>query len=118
MAPGCDAVHDVIDCQPKLLKYDEVVMASRVTGNIPELVTHLKDDHALDMHDGYKFNNLYAGTDTLEMENASWMLSVFNCYGQQFCLHFEAFLLGMAPCNIAFLQFMGEETDAKMFKYS
>lgn len=159
MAPGCDVVYDVIDCQPKLLKYNEVVMASRgasekhhmvlnnlhnpyplgksvvkpvghpfdcpyvgyecsVTGNIPELVTHLKDDHVVDMHDGCKFNNLYAGTDTLEMGNASWMLSVFNCYGQQFCLHFEAFLLGMAPCYIAFLRFMGEETDAKMFNYS
>ncbi|GJZ15872.1 E3 ubiquitin protein ligase SINAT2, partial [Tanacetum coccineum] len=114
MAPGCDAVYDVIDCQVKLLKHHMVLnnlhkpcpleklvveplrhpfdcpyvgYECSVTCNIPELVSHLKDDHVLDMHDGYKFNNLYAGTDTLEMENDSWMLSVFNCYEQQFCLH-------------------------------
>ncbi|GKE53425.1 E3 ubiquitin protein ligase SINAT2, partial [Tanacetum coccineum] len=106
MAPGCDAVYDVIDCQVKLLKHHMVLnnlhklcpleklvveplrhpfdcpyvgYECLVTCNIPEFVSHLKDDHVLDMHDGYKFNNLYAGTDTLEMENDSWMLS--------FCLH-------------------------------
>ncbi|RRT78929.1 hypothetical protein BHE74_00013198 [Ensete ventricosum] len=43
---------------------------------------------------------------------------VFNCFGQSFCLHFEAFQLGMAPVYMAFLRFMGDENDARNFSYS
>ncbi|XP_028126396.1 E3 ubiquitin-protein ligase SINAT3-like isoform X2 [Camellia sinensis] len=43
---------------------------------------------------------------------------VFNCFGQYFCLHFEAFQLGMAPVYMAFLRFMGDETDARSYSYS
>ncbi|KAI3926919.1 hypothetical protein MKX01_032834 [Papaver californicum] len=60
-----------------------------VTGDIPILVGHLKDDH-----------------------------KVFNCFGRQFCLHFEAFQMGMAPVYMAFLRFMGDEDDAKKFSFS
>lgn len=45
-------------------------------------------------------------------------VQVFNCFGHQFCLHFEAFHLGMAPVYMAFLRFMGDEHDAKKFSYS
>lgn len=45
-------------------------------------------------------------------------LQVFNCFGRQFCLHFEAFQLGMAPVYMAFLRFMGDDTEAKKFSYS
>lgn len=45
-------------------------------------------------------------------------MQVFNCFGRQFCLHFEAFQLGTAPVYMAFLRFMGDDNDAKKFSYS
>ena len=39
-------------------------------------------------------------------------------FGQYFCLHFEAFQLGMAPVYMAFLRFMGDDNEAKNFIYS
>lgn len=45
-------------------------------------------------------------------------LQVFHCFGQYFCLHFEAFQLGMAPVYMAFLRFMGDENDARNYSYS
>ncbi|KAH0833787.1 hypothetical protein HID58_092461 [Brassica napus] len=52
-----------------------------------------------------------------EVENATWMLTVFNFFGRQFCLHFEAFQLGTAPVYMAFLRFMGDENETKKFSY-
>jgi len=46
------------------------------------------------------------------------MLTVFSCFGQYFCLHFEAFQLGMSPVYIAFLRFMGDDAEAKNYSYS
>ncbi|KAI3949180.1 hypothetical protein MKW98_026560 [Papaver atlanticum] len=89
-----------------------------VTGDIPILVGHLKDDHKVDTHDGCTFNHRYVKSNPQEVENATWMLTVFNCFGRQFCLHFEAFQMGMAPVYMAFLRFMGDEDDAKKFSYS
>ncbi|XP_011075097.1 E3 ubiquitin-protein ligase SINAT2 [Sesamum indicum] len=89
-----------------------------VTGDIPFLVAHLKEDHSVDMHDGCTFNHRYVKSNPREVENATWMLTVFNCFGRQFCLHFEAFLLGTAPVYMAFLRFMGEDRDAKKFCYT
>lgn len=45
-------------------------------------------------------------------------LQVFGCFGHYFCLHFEAFQLGMAPVYIAFLRFMGDDNEAKNYSYS
>jgi len=67
------------------------------------LVAHLRDDHKVDMHSGSTFNHRYVKSNPHEVENATWMLTVFNCFGQYFCLHFEAFQLGIAPFYIAFL---------------
>ncbi|CAK9172909.1 unnamed protein product [Ilex paraguariensis] len=89
-----------------------------VTGDIQLLVSHLKDDHKVDMHNGCTFNHRYVKTNPQEVENATWMLTVFNCFGHQFCLHFEAFQLQMAPVYMAFLRFMGDDHDAKKFSYS
>ncbi|KAL6008263.1 E3 ubiquitin-protein ligase sinat2 [Asimina triloba] len=89
-----------------------------VTGDIPTLLAHLKDDHKVDMHDGCTFNHRYVKSSPQEAENATWMLTVFNCFGQHFCLHFEAFVLGMAPVYMAFLRFMGEDVEAKNFTYT
>ncbi|KAF3642979.1 hypothetical protein FXO38_20836 [Capsicum annuum] len=44
--------------------------------------------------------------------------TVFNCFNQQFCLHFEVFNLGLAPVYIAFIHFMGDDDDAIRFRYS
>ncbi|KAK8451792.1 hypothetical protein SEVIR_5G005300v4 [Setaria viridis] len=60
----------------------------------------------------------YVKSNPREVENATWMLTVFHCFGQYFCLHFEAFQLGMAPVYMAFLRFMGDENDAKNYSYS
>ncbi|URD83727.1 hypothetical protein MUK42_02171 [Musa troglodytarum] len=89
-----------------------------VTGDIPMLVAHLKNDHKVDMHDGCTFNHRYVKPNPHEVENATWMLTVFSCYGHYFCLHFEAFLLGMAPVYMAFLRFLGEDSEARNFSYS
>lgn len=89
-----------------------------VVGDIPFLVTHLRDDHKVDMHTGSTFNHRYVKSNPREVENATWMLTVFHCFGQYFCLHFEAFQLGMAPVYMAFLRFMGDETEARNYSYS
>ncbi|XP_015570745.1 E3 ubiquitin-protein ligase DIS1 isoform X2 [Ricinus communis] len=89
-----------------------------VIGDIPYLVAHLKDDHKVDMHNGSTFNHRYVKSNPHEVENATWMLTVFSCFGQYFCLHFEAFQLGMAPVYIAFLRFMGDDNEAKNYTYS
>ncbi|GJN07857.1 hypothetical protein PR202_ga25725 [Eleusine coracana subsp. coracana] len=89
-----------------------------VAGDIPYLVNHLKDDHKVDMHNGCTFNHRYVKPNPHEVENATWMLTVFSCFGQYFCLHFEAFQLGMAPVYIAFLRFMGDDAEAKNYSYS
>ncbi|KAL3524412.1 hypothetical protein ACH5RR_017246 [Cinchona calisaya] len=89
-----------------------------VTGDIPYLVTHLRDYHKVDMHTGCTFNHRYVKSNPREVENATWMLTVFNCFGQYFCLHFEAFQLGMAPVYMAFLRFMGDENEARNYSYS
>ncbi|KAF7139383.1 hypothetical protein RHSIM_Rhsim07G0066300 [Rhododendron simsii] len=89
-----------------------------VIGDIPYLVAHLKDDHKVDMHNGSTFNHRYVKSNPHEVENATWMLTVFSCFGQFFCLHFEAFQLGMAPVYIAFLRFMGDDNEAKNYSYS
>lgn len=43
---------------------------------------------------------------------------VFSCFGQYFCLHFEAFQHGMVPVYIAFLRFMRNDKEAKDYSYS
>lgn len=117
-------------------------------GDIPFLVNHLKDDHKVDMHNGTTFNHRYVKSNPHEVENATWMLTVitfvitlfrisspriansqstarssralqvFSCFGQYFCLHFEAFELGTSPAYIAFLRFMGDDNEAKNYSYS
>jgi E3 ubiquitin-protein ligase SIAH1 len=48
-----------------------------VAGDIPYLVNHLKDDHKVDMHSGSTFNHRYVKSNPHEVENATWMLTVF-----------------------------------------
>ncbi|KAG6531508.1 hypothetical protein ZIOFF_005322 [Zingiber officinale] len=70
------------------------------------------------MHIGSTFNHRYVKSNPREVENATWMLTVFHCFGQYFCLHFEAFQLGVAPVYMAFLRFMGDEHEARQYCYS
>ncbi|KAL3616343.1 E3 ubiquitin-protein ligase sinat2 [Castilleja foliolosa] len=88
------------------------------SGDIPFLVAHLQHDHKVDMHNGCTFNHRYVKSNPQNIENATWMLTLFNCFGYQFCLHFEAFDLGNAPVYMAFIRFMGDDDDAKKFCYS
>ncbi|GJX30744.1 E3 ubiquitin protein ligase SINAT2 [Tanacetum coccineum] len=85
-----------------------------VTGNIPELMTHLKNNHNIYMRDLAAFEHRYAQP----LKNATGMLCIFNCHGRQFCYHFEYFLLETSPCYIAFIRFMGDDNDADNFRYS
>lgn len=48
-----------------------------VIGDIPYLVAHLKDDHKVDMHNGSTFNHRYVKSNPHEVENATWMLTVY-----------------------------------------
>ncbi|KAD2392947.1 hypothetical protein E3N88_39924 [Mikania micrantha] len=48
-----------------------------VTGDIPFVVTHLRDDHKVDMHTGYTFNHRYVKSNPREVENATWMLTLW-----------------------------------------
>jgi hypothetical protein len=73
-------------------------------GDIPFLLDHLRDDHKVDMHDGFTFNHRYVKSNPLEVENATWMLTVFNCFGKYFCLHFGASQLCTA-CIYSFSAF-------------
>lgn len=47
-----------------------------ITGDIPYLVAHLRDDHKVDMHTGCTFNHRYVKSNPREVENATWMLTV------------------------------------------
>lgn len=47
-----------------------------VIGDISYLVSHLKDDHKVDMHNGCTFNHRYVKSNPQEVENATWMLTV------------------------------------------
>lgn len=47
-----------------------------VIGDVPFLVSHLKDDHKVDMHSGSTFNHRYVKSNPHEVENATWMLTV------------------------------------------
>lgn len=47
-----------------------------VVGDIPFLVSHLRDDHKVDMHSGCTFNHRYVKSNPREVENATWMLTV------------------------------------------
>ncbi|PWA71769.1 Seven-in-absentia protein, sina [Artemisia annua] len=97
-----------------------------VIGNISELAKHLKDDHNVPEsdpfssppRDGYEFDHNLKQSRSGDLQNPPGMYAVFNCYGQRFCYHVEYFLFGIAPCYIVFLRFMGEETEAKKFRYS
>ncbi|PWA92484.1 hypothetical protein CTI12_AA058740 [Artemisia annua] len=86
--------------------------------NISELVPHLKKDHNVDMHVGNEFNHRYVQLNSHEMENEKRMSLIVSCYGRKFCYHFEAFNMGITPSYIAFLQLIGNETDAKKFLYT
>jgi E3 ubiquitin-protein ligase SIAH1 len=50
-----------------------------IVGDIPFLVTHLRDDHKVDMHSGCTFNHRYVKSNPREVENATWMLTVRIC---------------------------------------
>ncbi|KAK6117694.1 hypothetical protein DH2020_048546 [Rehmannia glutinosa] len=98
-----------------------------VTGDIPYLVTHLRDDHKVDMHtdvlsitDHVKSNPREVEKHNVDVNGEFKTCSrvVFHCFGQYFCLHFEAFQLGMAPVYMAFLRFMGDENEARNYSYS
>ncbi|XP_073306982.1 E3 ubiquitin-protein ligase SINAT3-like [Primulina huaijiensis] len=89
-----------------------------VVGDTQSLVTHLRDDHKVDMHSGSTFNHRYVKSNPRDEENATWMLTVFHCFGRYFCLHFEAFQIGIAPVYMAFVRFMGDETEGRSYRYS
>ncbi|KAB2045272.1 hypothetical protein ES319_D01G149100v1 [Gossypium barbadense] len=115
--PYCSKLKHEQHCQFRPYNCPYAGSDCSITGDIPTLIAHLKDDHKVDMHDGCTFNHRYVKLNPHEVENATWMLTVFKCFGKQFCLHFEAFQMGMAPVYMAFLRFMGDDSEAKKFSY-
>lgn len=81
------------------------------------LLSHLRERHKVDLQAGCTFNHRYVKQDPCSVDSCSWTLTLFNCFGQYFCLHFEAFLLGCEPVYMAFLRFMGEESEARRYNY-
>ncbi|XP_068641372.1 putative E3 ubiquitin-protein ligase SINAT1 [Aristolochia californica] len=88
-----------------------------VVGDVPCLLAHLRESHKVDLQTCCTFNHRYVKQDPCSVDVVSWTLTLFNCFGSYFCLHFEAFLLGNEPVYMAFLRFMGEESEAKKFGY-
>ncbi|XP_071697414.1 E3 ubiquitin-protein ligase SINAT2-like [Rutidosis leptorrhynchoides] len=107
--------------QPMELAYNCPYSRSEcsIKGSVTHIVTHLKDDHNIvyfDMSHESVFKHSYA--PFREKDNTTGLLCVLSRYGQQFCYQFEHFVLGAVPCYIAFIRFMGEDTQAKRFSYS
>ncbi|KAG2315670.1 hypothetical protein Bca52824_018792 [Brassica carinata] len=89
-----------------------------VTGDIQWLLQHLMNDHQVEMHDGRCFSHRYVHHNPKHLHHATWMLTLLDFYGRQFCLYFEAFHLKKTPMYIAFMQFMGDEEEATSFSYT
>jgi E3 ubiquitin-protein ligase SIAH1 len=51
-----------------------------VMGDVATLVSHLRDDHKVDMHNGCTFNHRYVRSNPQQMQNATWMLTVSNAW--------------------------------------
>ncbi|XP_020586488.1 E3 ubiquitin-protein ligase SINAT5-like [Phalaenopsis equestris] len=86
-------------------------------GAISAILSHLQDRHEVDVQNGCTFNHRYVKQDPCSVDNVTWTLTLFSCFGQYFCLHFEAFRLGSQPVYMAFLTFMGDEDEARKFGY-
>ncbi|VVA97524.1 unnamed protein product [Arabis nemorensis] len=89
-----------------------------LTGDIQWLLPHLRNDHHVEMHDGRSFSHRYVHHNPKHLHHATWMLTLLDCFGRQFCLYFEAFHLLKTPMYIAFIQFMGDEEEATNFSYT
>ncbi|CAA7016780.1 unnamed protein product [Microthlaspi erraticum] len=89
-----------------------------VSGDIQRLLLHLRNDHNVEMHDGRSFSHRYVHHNPKHLHHATWMLTLLDCFGRQFCLYFEAYHLRKTPMYIAFIQFMGDEEEAMSFSYS
>ncbi|MBA0842353.1 hypothetical protein Goarm_002183 [Gossypium armourianum] len=75
-----------------------------VTGDIPTLVAHLKDDHKVDMHDGCFFNHRYVKSNPHEVESATLIAYCFPA--------------SEGTCLYGLLRLMGDDNEAKRFSYS
>ncbi|KAK4489691.1 hypothetical protein RD792_000324 [Penstemon davidsonii] len=76
-----------------------------VTGDVPYLVA--------------KSMCMTGALSTTDMSNQIPMKSkMLHGCSLQFCLHFEAFLLGTSPVYMAFLRFMGGQNDAEKVCYA
>jgi E3 ubiquitin-protein ligase SIAH1 len=49
-------------------------------GDVATLVSHLRDDHKVDMHNGCTFNHRYVKSNPQQVQNATWMLTVSNAW--------------------------------------
>lgn len=87
-----------------------------VIGDIPFLVSHLKDDHKVDMHSGSTFNHRYVKSNPHEVENATWMLTVsckntnmlpfFASYGGKFILFFLFYFIDLSGLQLLWAVFL------------
>ena len=54
------------------------VMNVRLSWDIPFLVSHIRDNHKVDMQIGCTFNHRYVKSNPLEVDNATWILTLSN----------------------------------------
>ncbi|CAH2053794.1 unnamed protein product [Thlaspi arvense] len=106
--------------KPKKMSYNCPYSGSKcnVTGDIQWLLLHLRNDHHVEMHDGRSFSHRYVHHNPKHLHHATWMLTLLDCFGRQFCLYLEAFHMRKTPMYVAFMQFMGDEEEAMRFSYT
>ncbi|GKA97761.1 E3 ubiquitin protein ligase SINAT2, partial [Tanacetum coccineum] len=107
---------DDID-QPLEQRYDCPSGQCSVSGIIPKLVEHLIDYHHFYIEDTCTFSHRFILSNPLEMKNRTLVITVIHCYERHFCLQLEGFHPGRAPFYMLFVRFMGDDTEAKKFKY-
>lgn len=70
-----------------------------VTGDIPWLLLHLRNDHNVEMHDGRSFSHRYVHHNPKHLHHATWMLTVsYNSLLLCFCNSCE-FLTHTKRCS-------------------
>jgi len=88
-----------------------------VVGDIPCLVAHLRDDHRVDMHSGCTFNHRYVKSNPMEVENATWMLTVSLKNSACVSLELDVIFLHSMHNHNCILHLLISETDSVTFSF-
>ncbi|KAJ9681091.1 hypothetical protein PVL29_020137 [Vitis rotundifolia] len=87
-------------------------------GDIPLLVSHLTDYHKAVMFNSCNFKLGFLIGDLYKHQSYKCAVTIINCFGKHFCLHFDAFLIGSTPVYMAFLSLIGNQAETGNYSYS